>query len=767
MMNPADQSPRSPRPVPERFLASKATLRLDALMTWLIRIGGVSIIIMVLGIFVFVLSQILPLFKGAHIEPQTETAVVANAAQVKAFGVDESSRLPFVYEGGDELRFIDLAQNGKIISEKLTLPVGARITAQDYHAGNHRMAFGTSTGQVGLIDISYASEGTGAEARIRGSAKTSASIPIGQEGAPVEMIGYGDSGSGKLFAAVQNQSGTWKLVVFPLVQKNSLLGAGKIEKGDETDLTALIKGKPVKLLVPQTADSVLVADESGTVSYFFLNDGHFEKRQEFRPFSDTASPAVASMDFVFGDVSIVFTNPAGETRMFSLFIPQGTDKRIYGQTRTFSNLPAGATFFAASERNKSFLIGSGTRASLLHATTESTRWEQTLAFEPAAAAVDGKFNHIVFLGKDGKIRVLGLNDPHPEAGWKAFFGKVWYEGANQPKYEWQSTGGSDEFEPKLSLVPLIFGTIKGTLWAMVMAVPIALLAAVYAGQFLRPEVKRVVKPVMEIMASLPSVVLGFLAALWLAPILETRVVSFFLVCLGVPVLAMLVGVAWSRMPVLTRARIKPGREWLALLPLMFLAGFVLWKIGPLVESLVCVVKDPATGKVTADFRLWWPKVTGCSFDQRNSLVVGLMMGFAVIPVIFTIAEDAISNVPNSIIAASHALGASRWQTVQRVVLPVAAAGIFSALMIGLGRAVGETMIVVMATGNTPIMEWNLFNGMRTLAANIAVELPEAPVHSTHYRTLFLGALVLFVLTFVLNTAAELLRQRLREKYKIV
>ena len=261
--------------------------------------------------------------------------------------------------------------------------------------------------------------------------------------------------------------------------------------------------------------------------------------------------------------------------------------------------------------------------------------------------------------------------------------------------------------------------------------------------------------------------LGFLAALWLAPLLETRIVSFFLVCFGVPLIAMLVGVVWSRLPVRTRARIKQGREWLVFLPVMLSVGFALWKIGPLVESLVCVVTDPATGKRAADFRLWWPRVSGCSFDQRNSLVVGFMMGFAVIPVLFTIAEDAISNVPGSIIAASHALGASRWQTVRRVVLPVASAGIFSALMIGLGRAVGETMIVVMATGNTPIMDWNLFNGMRTLAANIAVELPEAPVHSTHYRTLFLGAMVLFGLTFVLNTVAELLRQRLREKFKIV
>jgi len=121
-------------------------------------------------------------------------------------------------------------------------------------------------------------------------------------------------------------------------------------------------------------------------------------------------------------------------------------------------------------------------------------------------------------------------------------------------------------------------------------------------------------------------------------------------------------------------------------------------------------------------------------------------------------------VPKSLSDGSLALGATPWQTLVKVVIPTASAGIFSALMIGLGRAVGETMIVLMATGNTPIMDWNLFEGMRTLAANIAVEMPESEVGSSHYRILFLAALVLFLFTFAVNTVAEIVRQRLRERY---
>ncbi len=158
---------------------------------------------------------------------------------------------------------------------------------------------------------------------------------------------------------------------------------------------------------------------------------------------------------------------------------------------------------------------------------------------------------------------------------------------------------------------------------------------------------------------------------------------------------------------------------------------------------------------------------GFTYDQRNCLVVGLAMGFAVIPIIFTIAEDAFSAVPSSLTAASLALGASRWQTAIRVVVPTASPGVFSAVMIGLGRAIGETMIVLMATGNTPIMDWSPFNGMRTLSANIAVEIPEAPVGGTLYRVLFLSALLLFALTFALNTVAEIVRQRLRDRYRAI
>jgi phosphate transport system permease protein len=177
---------------------------------------------------------------------------------------------------------------------------------------------------------------------------------------------------------------------------------------------------------------------------------------------------------------------------------------------------------------------------------------------------------------------------------------------------------------------------------------------------------------------------------------------------------------------------------------------------------------PTAGRV-ADFRRFFTDLLvekegqGWAFEQSNSLIVGFAMGFAVIPIIYTIAEDALTSVPNQLRAASLACGASRWQTTTRVVLPAAASGIFSGIVIGLGRALGETMIVLMAAGGTPVLEMQPLVGFRSLSAAIATEMPEAPHGGTLYRTLFLAGLVLFLMTFVINTVAEAVRIRLRRK----
>jgi phosphate transport system permease protein len=354
----------------------------------------------------------------------------------------------------------------------------------------------------------------------------------------------------------------------------------------------------------------------------------------------------------------------------------------------------------------------------------------------------------------GQLSLYQLHNAYPEVTFETLFGKVWYEGYDQPAYVWQSSSGSDDFEPKLGLMPLAFGTLKGTMYALFLAMPIAILAAMCTSQFMHPDLRAKIKPVIEVMAALPTVVLGFLAGLWLAPLLERLLPAVAGMAVALPVLVLTSSLLWYLVPPTFRRRLRPGQEALLLIPILALGiGICLW----------------ANSSIEAwwfggDIKAWLSTRLGIQYDQRNALVVGIVMGFAIVPVIYSIAEEALANVPKTQIAGSLALGATRWQTVLHLVLLSASPGIFSAVMIGLGRAIGETMIVLMATGNTPILDWNWANGFRTLSANIAVEIPEAPHGGSLYRVLFLAALLLFIVTFVINSLAEIVRQRLRDKY---
>jgi phosphate transport system permease protein len=355
---------------------------------------------------------------------------------------------------------------------------------------------------------------------------------------------------------------------------------------------------------------------------------------------------------------------------------------------------------------------------------------------------------------DGKLHSWKIDNEHPEVSFKSLWQKVWYESYSKPAYIWQSSSASNDFEPKYSLTPLVFGTLKAAFYAMLFALPLALLGAIFTAYFMAPQMRQIVKPTIELMGALPTVILGFLAGLWLAPFIEKHLAGLFLTLISLPISILLFAFVWQFLPQNLRHKVPEGWEGLILIPVMIIITWLSFTISAPLEAWL----------FNGSLRDWLNNSLGIGYDQRNALVVGIAMGFAVIPTIFSIAEDAIFSVPKHLTIGSLALGATPWQTMTRVVLLTASPGIFSAVMIGLGRAIGETMIVLMATGNTPVMDFSVFQGLRTLAANVAVEMPESEVDSSHYRVLFLAALVLFLATFIFNTLAEIVRQRLREKY---
>lgn len=291
----------------------------------------------------------------------------------------------------------------------------------------------------------------------------------------------------------------------------------------------------------------------------------------------------------------------------------------------------------------------------------------------AFAALIGITLIFIFIFKEA-IPIFTSEEVHQEVTFgKMIYSQVWKEG-QEPTFKWQPNSNI----PKYSLAPLFVGTLKAALIAMLFAVPLAVGAAMYSSEFASKRMREIIKPVIELLAGIPSVVLGFFALIILATILQS-----------------LFGLTY----------------------------------------------------------------------RLNALNAGIALGIAIIPIIFTVAEDAMNSVPSSLRDAARALGANPWQVSFTMVLPAAMPGIAAGVVLGFGRAIGETMIVLMASGNAAILSGSFVDSIRTLSATVAAELAEVVFGSAHYNVLFLIGTLLFIFTFFVNLGGEIVLSRLKVRFQ--
>jgi phosphate transport system permease protein len=712
--------------------------------------GGIVIIASILAILLVIVAEVWPLFATPRVTALASVTALATPAPGTGIGVDEYREAVSVVTAAGTVQLVPLKPG---MTPAPPLPIagldGARVSAVAAF-GRNRYVVATADGRVIPLEMKIDVSFDGGRRTVTATPAFGSPAVLDARGKrPILRVAAAAPSSGPLTVA---QVGPRELVVQTVVEKKALIGGTRREESVQA-LAVAGEGEITALAVDGRGDDVFVGTSRGQVVRYDLRDRDNPK------IADTAAAggaAITSLAFLLGDRTLVVGDERGAVSTWQVVAPPTSTVSRLTRINDFESHAAPIVGIAASARDKGFVSADSAGRLKLHYGTSG----QTLASfgnTPGLRAVvfAPKGDGVIGVDASGGVAQWRVESPHPEVTLKTLFGKVWYEGYSQPAWVWQSTGGTDDFESKLSLTPLIYGTLKGTFYALLFAVPLALLAALYVSEFMHPTMKSYVKPMVEIMAALPSVVLGFLAGLWLAPAVERIVPGLFLLVPVATVCIVVVALAWRTLPAAIRARFRPGTEAVLLVPLMVLAAAIAFALGGLVEQRL----------LAGDYRGWLLSALGLTYDQRNSLVVGVAMGFAVVPIIFTIAEDSLANVPGHLRAGSLALGATRWQTAVRIVLPTASPGIFSAIMIGLGRAVGETMIVLMATGNTPVMNWNLFSGFRALSANIAVELPEAPEGGTLFRVLFLAAFLLFGLTFALNTVAEMIRLRLRRRYR--
>jgi phosphate transport system permease protein len=714
-----------------------------------VTLGGLAIIASILAIFFVIALEAYPLFKQPSATLAGTVAADGDSPPL-AIGVDEYREVAYlVTETG--IRFLSL-QDGAPIETRDIPSLGEAKIISTSATGRGPIALGLSDGRVIRTDVQFAVAYADSGRTVTPEVTVGEPVQVAAEDQTIRAVAYVDAPSGPITAAAV---GPKELAIVSIREKKALIGKPKPEESRQ-GISLSIDGEITAILLDGRGDDLFVGTSRGQVARVDLREPTEPKVGRLLTASSQPLAAVTAIQFLIGDRTIVVGDSAGGVSSWQLLLDEGGE-RVLTKVYDFPKCDGSIVGISASARDKGFVAADSSGAiRLFYGTTGSEQLTMKVTSpDLRAAIVAPKANGILAVAASGEISHWELSNPHPEISLRSLFGKVWYEGYEQPEYVWQSTGGTDDFEAKFSLTPLIFGTLKGTIYALLFAVPISLLAALYASQFMHPDIKYYVKPTVEIMAALPSVVLGFIAGLWLAPMMEHIVPGIFLMPIVVPTLILLALLLWQLTPTRLRGRFRLGTEIFLLVPVVFIGGALAFYLGSLLETSV----------LAGDYRNWLLERMGMTYDQRNSLVVGFAMGFAVIPIIFTIAEDSLSNVPQHLAAGSLALGATRWQTAIRVILPTASPGIFSAVMIGFGRAVGETMIVLMATGNTPVMDWSIFNGFRALSANIAVELPEAPAGGTLYRVLFLAALLLFAMTFLVNTAAELVRLRLRKKYR--
>ncbi|WP_394752189.1 ABC transporter permease subunit [Crenothrix sp.] len=747
---------KSDRDIHERWRLLK-----DSIARYGVILGGLSVIIAVVLIFFYLLYVVFPLFLPASANSISQYDVPEPASgKTVLLDMEEQNKVAARFTDKGQIIFFDVATGKTLLSQKVNIPAGIQITSfsQASPISEGTVVYGLSNGRAVIVKHQYKVTYVNNVRVITPSLfypSGDQPLILDDTGAALEKIAVtaGDNATTIVAKTADTAQSPGKIRLTHFEKESSLFAEETALKRSDAFLDMPSAGVEA-LFIDRNKTSLYLVGSDGRLSVFDISDKTNPVLKQHQNVAESGQK-ITRVAFLNGDLSLLIGESNGLVSQWSM-VRDKLNRSALQKIRSFKVSDKAVVAIQSEQRRKGFVtIDADGVMGIYSSTAERELVKKSVGDSfPVAAALSPRANALLVQLENGKINVWNVKNEYPEVSLKSLWQQVWYESYPKPDYIWQSSSASSDFEPKYSLTPLVFGTLKAAFYSMLVAMPLALMGAIYTAYFMAPRMRQYVKPTIELMGALPTVILGFLAGLWLAPFVEENMAGLFLLILIVPCAVMIFAFLWQFLPKPIHEKIPDGWDAAFLIPVILFTGWLAFQISAPLEMLL----------FHGSMRDWMKTELNIGYDQRNALIVGIAMGFAVIPTMFSIAEDAIFSVPKHLTVGSLALGATTWQTMTKVVLLTASPGIFSAVMIGLGRAVGETMIVLMATGNTPVMDMSIFQGLRTLAANIAVEMPESEVDSTHYRVLFLAALVLFTFTFVFNTLAEVIRQRLREKY---
>jgi phosphate transport system permease protein len=646
----------------------------------------------------------------------------------------ETQQAIFLLYNDGHVLFVD-PENGAIKgSQSILLKADETITVATHFLKNHEsFSVGTSAGRI--LQIQFESIN---DVPLVQSIYHSAELNSGPDPEKSEIT--------QLLYQAANEE-----LYFIWVQYNRLFIKSSFFSDDQEalrDVTPLSAGQMISA-VALTAEgqNMVVGTNSGELYWF--------KRGKLEDNWKGTDHKVSELAFLAGDQTLIVADDRGQ--ISSWFRIRGSRNSYrFKQIHTLARHKAAVTEIKTFKSDRNFLsLDRSGEVKIHHSTTgKSHRLFDSKHFEKLASVFILRKDRLLCTEINGKFSLYRLSIPFPEVTLPSLFGKIWYESYSKPEFVWQTGGGTAEYESKYSFVPLFFGTLKGALYAMLFSIPLGLLAAIYISQFASPRLGSLIKPAIEVLAGLPGVVIGVIAAIFLASFFSGNLLEVIIFVGLLPVLVLIHIFIVPKMANKLPIQFFKSKE-LIWVSVMLLVSLVIAKlISPFLEDSL----------FSGDLKQWLYNSFKVRYDQQNSMLVGIALGLAVIPTIFTISEDSLSRVPKSVISGALALGASYSQAVFKLIVPAATSGILASIMLAFGKAVGETMIILMISGNTPLINLSPFNGFRSVSATIAIEMPEALPGGSLYHLIFLMGLLLFVFTFILNFVASGFSKKLHLKY---